>query len=100
MTDKPATDDLIECEGHGQQPSALACVHLVEAEHGDKNLGFHWSTEEGEYVANCDDCEQECDEDGFFPDEMVEETFVVICRKCFEEMALANGVTIEAAKTQ
>jgi hypothetical protein len=87
-------DDLIECEGHGPQPTALACVHLVEADHGETDIGFNWSNDEGELVANCDACELECDEDGFFPDELVEETFVVICKSCFEEMARAHGVEV------
>ena len=94
MTDDTADDGLIECEGHGPQPSTLVCRHLIEAEHGDTSVGFNWSDDEGELVANCDACELECDDDGFFPDELVEETFVVTCKACFAEIALAHGVTI------
>jgi hypothetical protein len=94
---KPAPDDdgTIDCEGHGRQPSALACTHLVEAAFGDTDLGFNWSAEEGDYVANCDECELECDDEGFFPDDLVEETFVVICKRCLDEIANVHGVTIE-----
>lgn len=95
--DDAADDGMIDCEGHGPQPSALVCRHLVEAEHGDTGMGFNWSEDEGEFVANCDACELECDDEGFFPDELVEETFVIICKACFAEIALAHGVTIPPA---
>ena len=99
MTDQPqptsdADDTIVQCEGHGTQAAALACVHLVEAEHGDTELGFNWSVDEGDFVANCDECELECDDEGFFPDELVEETFVVICKSCLDEIARAHGVTL------
>ena len=94
MTDGTADDDLIECEGHGPQPSTLVCRHLIEAPHGDTSAGFNWSEDEGEFVANCDACELECDDDGFFPDELVADTFVVTCKACFAEIAAANGVTV------
>jgi hypothetical protein len=101
MTDTPAPDDaFIECEGHGRQPTALACVHLVEADHGDTEMGYHWSRDDGELIANCDECESAVDDEGFFPDALVEETFVIICTSCFEEIALAHGVAIPAAPTQ
>jgi hypothetical protein len=110
MTDQPpentaaspttdSDDGTVECEGHGTQPTALACVHLVEAKYGDTELGFNWSADDGSFVANCDECELECDDDGFFPDELVEETFVVICQGCLKEMAQANGITMEPAKS-
>jgi hypothetical protein len=91
----PEDDGTIACEGHGQQPSALVCTHLVEAEYGETELGFNWSVEDGDYVANCDECELECDDEGFFPDELVEETFVVICKSCLDEIAKAHGVSLE-----
>jgi hypothetical protein len=100
MSNMPANDELIECEGHGAQPTALVCSHLVEAKHGDTQTGFNWSADEGEYVANCDECEQLCDAEGFFPDDLVEETFVVTCRACFIEMALAHGVHIKPDTNQ
>jgi hypothetical protein len=94
-TDDTGSNDLIDCEGHGpQQPATLVCKHLIEAEHGDTSPGFNWSNDEGELVANCDACELECDDEGFFPDDLVEETFVVTCKSCFAEIALAHGVTI------
>lgn len=89
-----AEDTAVDCEGHGRQPSALVCTHLVEADYGDTTLGFNWSAEDGDYVANCDECELECDDDGFFPDELVEETFVVTCQTCLMEIAKAHGVVI------
>lgn len=89
-----SADQTIICEGHGTQLAALACVHLVEAKYGDTSPGFNWSNDDGDLVANCDACELECDEDGYFPDELVEETFVVICRGCLREMADAHGVTL------
>jgi hypothetical protein len=95
--DDTADNGLIDCEGHGPQPSTLVCRHLVEAEHGETGMGFNWSEDDGEFVANCDACELECDDEGFFPDELVEETFVVICKACFDEIALAHGVTIPPA---
>ena len=100
MSEKPLDDELVDCEGHGPQPSSLVCLHLVEAEHGDTHIGFNWSADDGEFVANCDECELLCDADGFFPDDLVEETFVVTCRSCFVEMALANGVEIKPVTQQ
>jgi hypothetical protein len=97
VSNNSVNSELIDCEGHGPQSTALVCMHLVEADHGDTKLGFNWSAEDGEYVANCDECELLCDADGFFPDELVEETFVVICRLCFTEIALANGVELKSA---
>jgi hypothetical protein len=100
-TDPANTDDdgTISCDGHGRQASALVCVHLVEADYGDTGLGFNWSVDAGDYVANCDECELECDDEGFFPDELVEETFVVICKSCLEEIAAAHRVTMTAPTT-
>jgi hypothetical protein len=97
VSNDTADDGMINCDGHGRQPSTLVCRHLIEAPHGDTSAGFNWSSDEGELVANCDACELECDDEGFFPDEMVEETFVVTCKACFAEIALAHGVTIPAA---
>jgi hypothetical protein len=89
--DESADDGTIQCEGHGTQPSALVCLHLVEAEYGDTELGFNWSADEGEFVANCDACELECDDEGYFPDDLVEETFVVTCKSCLDEIATAQN---------
>jgi hypothetical protein len=101
VSDQTTPDDaFIECEGHGRQPTALACVHLVEAEHGDTEMGYHWSRDDGEWIANCNECEGACDDQGFFPDALVEETFVIICKSCFDEIALAHGVTLPTELTQ
>jgi hypothetical protein len=94
MADSSNGDELIDCEGHGSQPSTLVCSHLVEADHGDTGMGFNWSEDDGDFVANCDACELECDDDGYFPDDLVDETFVVICKGCFIEIALAHGIAI------
>ena len=96
MTD----DDTIVCEGHGPQPTTLVCHHLAEAAHGDAAHGFNWSCDDGDLVANCDACELECDDDGFFPDELVEDTFVVMCRMCFVELARSHGVEIGAGSPE
>ena len=88
------SDELVTCEGHGQQIATLVCRHLVESEHGDVSAGFHWTDDEGDLTANCDVCEALCDQDGFFPDDLVNDTFVVICKGCFLEIATANGVEI------
>ena len=101
MSTDPSSDsavEMLECEGHGRQPATLVCLHLAESDHGDTSMGFHCSLDDGGYVANCDACEEECDEDGFFPDELVEETFVMICKGCLEEIARAHGVTLPVAK--
>ena len=90
----PEGDAIVDCEGHGAQPATLVCLHLVEAEHGDISMGFHWSADGGEYVANCDACEAECDAEGFFPDALVDENFALICKACLDEIALAHGVTM------
>lgn len=95
-------DDVIECEGHGAQPVTLVCEHLAQSQPDDeKKIGFHWNADDGMLVANCDACEAEADDDGFLPDDYVEETFVLICRECFAEIAAVNGVErfqIEAAE--
>jgi hypothetical protein len=105
VAENTVENELIECEGHGPQPTTLVCTHLIEAAHGDTSMGFNWSEDEGDFVANCDACELECDDEGFFPDDLVEEIFVITCKGCFDEIALAHGVTIplpaptSAAKT-
>ncbi len=95
-------DDVIECEGHGRQPSTLVCRHLAESEGDDAaELGFHWSAADGDLVANCDACEAEVGADGFLPDDYVLDNFVLICRLCFMELAADYGVEpaeIEAAE--
>ena len=90
-------DELINCEGHGQQPATLVCVHLAESDPEGDKLGFHWNDDEGGLTGNCDECEALCDAEGFFPDDLVEETFVVICKGCFTEIAQAHGVEIAVA---
>jgi hypothetical protein len=87
-------DDRVMCEGHGSQAATLVCIHLVEAKREAPLIGFHWSSDEGDLVANCDACEELCDAEGYFPDDLVEETFVVTCRGCFVEIASVNGVTV------
>lgn len=101
MTTDTGDDELIECEGHGRQPATLVCVHLAESQPDDEGLGFHWSAGDGDLVANCDECEAQVGDDGFLPEDYVLDTFVVMCRGCFVELAGANGVTpaeIEAAE--
>ncbi|MBR2536053.1 MAG: hypothetical protein IKE66_08285 [Hyphomicrobium sp.] len=89
------SDDLIECEGHGQQRPAFVCQHLAETQPDDEPIGFHWNCEGGDLLANCDDCEAEASDDGFLPDDYFEENFVVICRMCFVEMAAVNDVSLQ-----
>lgn len=89
------SDDLIDCEGHGQQKPAFVCQHLAETQPDDEPIGFHWNCEGGDLLANCDDCEAEAGDDGFLPDNYFEENFVVICRLCFVEMAGANDVAVK-----
>jgi len=94
MSADQSAGEMLECEEHGKQVATLVCVHLAESDHGDASLGFHCSVADGDYVANCDACEAECDDDGFFPDELVEETFVVICKGCLEEIARTHGAVL------
>jgi microcystin degradation protein MlrC len=97
MADPDSSDNgTIDCDGHGKQPVTLVCLHLVEADHGDTSMGFNWSVEDGEFVANCDACEAACDADGYFPDELVEDNFALICKACLDEIALAHGVKMAA----
>lgn len=90
MSENP---ELVECEGHGQQPPSFVCQHLAESQPDAASIGFHWNCEGGDLLANCDECEAEAGDDGFLSDEFFEENFVVICRSCFIELAAVNGVT-------
>ena len=96
MSENP---ELVTCEGHGEQPPAFVCQHLAESQPDDEPIGFHWNCEGGDLIANCDACESHAGEDGFLPDDFFEENFVVICRSCFVEMAVVNGVTVDAIET-
>lgn len=95
MSDPEAGDGaaFVQCEGHGNQLVALVCVHLAESQPDDASIGFYWNCEGGDLIANCDACETEADDEGFLPDDFVEENFVVICRSCFVEIAGVNGVS-------
>lgn len=86
-------DEMVACEGHGEQPATLVCVHLAESQPDDETIGFHWTAADGDLVANCDACEAEAGDDGFLPEDYVLDNFVVMCRGCFVELAAANGVT-------
>lgn len=94
MSADQSDPEMLECEGHGTQIATLVCIHLAESDHGDTSLGFHCSVEDGDYIANCDDCEAQCDDEGFFPDDLVEETFVSLCKGCLEEIAKSHGVVL------
>lgn len=87
-----ADNDMIECEGHGQQPTTLVCKHLAEPSEDGPEIGYHWSATDGELVANCSACEANVGEDGFLPEPYVIENFVLMCRECFIELAADNGV--------
>jgi hypothetical protein len=86
------SDDLVNCEGHGQQHPAFACQHLAESQPDDQSIGFHWNCDDGDLIANCDACEAETDDEGFLTEDYVLENFVLICRLCFVEIAAVNGV--------
>lgn len=86
------SEELVDCEGHGQQRPAFVCQHLAESQPDGPTIGFIWNCEGGDLLANCDACEAEAGDDGFLPDDYFEDNFVVICRLCFVEMAAVNGV--------
>ncbi len=90
------SEDLVECEGHGQQKPAFVCQHLAESQPDSPSIGFIWNCEGGDLLANCEECEAEAGDDGFLPDDYFEENFVVICRECFVEMAAVNSVSVNA----
>lgn len=95
------SEDLVECEGHGEQRPAFVCQHLAESQPDQAPIGFIWNCEGGDLLANCDACETHAGDDGFLEDDFFEENFVVICRSCFVEMAAVNGVesvAIESAE--
>ena len=89
------SDDLIECEGHGQQRPAFVCQHLAESQPDSPSIGFIWNCEGGDLLANCDHCEAEASDDGFLSDDYFEENFVVICRMCFIELAAVTDVSLQ-----
>lgn len=94
MKGGPHSDLVLECSRHGNEPAAVVCRHLLEVPLGQASPGFNCTLDDDGYVANCDACEAECDAEGFLPDDLVEQSFVAICKACLGEVAQALGATL------
>ncbi len=84
MTD---TDDLIQCEKHGERYATYVCQHLLDGEQKGFNFGFDPDDPYKLYPdAWCDECERLYDEAGGWTDDAMKIADIkMLCSGCYME---------------
>jgi hypothetical protein len=85
-----AAKDLVDCEEHGRQPAALACLHVAT----ESGRGFYTAQAEGvarpqAWCAACDACLRR--EGGWTDEAFKQASISLICALCWDQARARNA---------